>query len=228
MASVVRSNDHTLMVLWFINHESMLGGRIVNYHPSHIPISRLVDWVEERLPAEEYAQLEMHIAGCTRCRQEAARLQRMIELMRSDTTVDPPSQVISRALNIFRPRTAPATPPLLQRLRLVLHFTNAQLSPAFGVRSTTSTSRQVWFNVGEYDLDLRITPDEDAWVISGQVLGGVNTDGYVELQGSKGVGRAQVNEPGEFVLPPMPAGGYKLVVQLADCEIEIYGFELGI
>lgn len=198
----------------------------MNFHSSHIPFSRLLAWVEEELAAAERNQVQQHLESCLHCRGEAARLTRMLVLMRTDDAIDPPAAVLSRALKIFRPRPVPAQPSLFQRIVAVLQFDSAQLAPALALR-TTSTPRQLLFTAGAYDLDLRLTPRKDSWLLSGQLLGDDVDAGEVILQSGSDRVQAPLVTPGEFVLPPIPAGAYRLVVNLPDYEIAVDSLQVG-
>lgn len=199
----------------------------MNFRPSHIPFDRLVDWVEARLSAEERDQLQRHLTSCAHCRQELTQIERLFGLLQSDTTVDPPPAVINRAVRIFRPPQAEVTPPLLQRIVAALQFDSLQLAPAMGLRSGAGTPRQLLFSAGDYDLDLRLTPHQDAWLLSGQILGEEIAAGQVVLQGATVGVQAPLLAPGEFVLPPVPKGDYTLVVQMTDYEIAVDALQVG-
>ncbi|MFZ4661801.1 MAG: anti-sigma factor family protein [Caldilineaceae bacterium] len=201
----------------------------MNFRPSHIPFDRLVDWVEARLSAEERDQLQRHLTSCAHCRQELTQIERLFGLLQSDTTVDPPAAVVNRAVRIFRPRQAEVTPPLLQRIVAALQFDSLQLAPSMGLRSGAATPRQLLFSAGDYDLDLRLTPTEqtDGWLFTGQVLGSDTPTGRVTVEGATGVVETSLSMLGEFVLPPITAGNYTLVVQLADAEITVDTIQVG-
>lgn len=201
----------------------------MNFRPSHIPFGRLVDWVEERLTAEERAQLQRHLAECHQCHQEAARLQHIFQVARSDVDMDPRPEVVDRALRIFPLRPGPVATPLLQRIVAVLRLDSVQRSPVMGVRSAAATPRRLLYSAGDYDLDMRLTPQENTeeWVITGQVLGSDNPTGHVVLQGTSEATQAPLATPGEFMLPPVPAGDYTLVVHLPDCAIAVESLKLG-
>jgi hypothetical protein len=155
------------------------------------------------------------------------QIERLFGLLQSDTTVDPPPAVINRAVRIFRPRQAEVTPPLLQRIVAALQFDSLQLAPAMGLRSGAATPRQLLFSAGDYDLDLRLTPHQDAWLLSGQILGEEIAAGQVVLQGATAGVQAPLLAPGEFVLPPVPKGDYTLVVQMTDYEIAVDALQVG-
>lgn len=201
----------------------------MNFRPSHIPFDRLVDWVEARLTAEERNQLQRHLTDCAHCRQELTQVERLFGLMQSDTSVDPPPAVINRAVRLFRPRQAEVTPPLLQRIVAALQFDSLQLAPATGLRSGAAAPRQLLFSAGDYDLDLRLTPTEqtDGWLLTGQVLGSDTPTGRVTVEGATGVVETSLSMLGEFVLPPVTAGNYTLVVQLADAKITVDTIQVG-
>lgn len=201
----------------------------MNFRPSHIPLNRFIEWVEAQLTAEEQQQLQAHIDGCARCRTEATEIRRLLTIMHSDRTPDPPAAVVARALRIFPPRPAPSTTSLLQRIVAALQFDSGQLTPALGLRSGAAAPRQLLFTAGDYDLDLRLTPAEqaDGWILSGQVLGGDAPTGQVRLQGATTTAQVPLTAPGEFVLPPIVAGAYTLVVQLADTEIAVDLLQVG-
>lgn len=201
----------------------------MNFRPSHIPLSRFVEWVEAQLTAEEQQQLQAHIDGCARCRTELTEIRRLLTIMRNDRTPDPPAAVVARALRIFPRRPAPSAASLLQRIVAALQFDSGQLTPALGLRSGAAAPRQLLFSAGDYDLDLRLTPakNEHRWVLSGQVLGGDTLTGQVRLQGAMATAQAPLTAPGEFVLPPIAAGDYTLVVQLPDSEIAVDSLQVG-
>ena len=201
----------------------------MNFRPSHIPFDRLVDWVEARLTAEERNQLQRHLTDCAHCRQELTQVERLFGLMQSDTSVDPPPAVINRAVRLFRPRQAEVTPPLLQRIVAALQFDSLQLAPATWLRSGAAAPRQLLFSAGDYDLDLRLAPTEqtDGWLLTGQVLGSDTPTGRVTVEGATGVVETSLSMLGEFVLPPVTAGNYTLVVQLADAKITVDTIQVG-
>jgi hypothetical protein len=191
----------------------------------HIPFTRLVDMVEGRLTHAEQEELRSHLAACPRCAADVAWLERVIGLMRADTAESPPAHVVAAAKRLFRPLAQPAAPATRQQIFAALQFDSARTPIALGRRAGAQAERQLLFAAASYLLDLRITPQDDLWVISGQLLGA--EDGrQVELDGPAGITRAALNELSEFVLPPAPPGAYTLRLQLADLDITIAGLEV--
>lgn len=198
---------------------------------SHVPFASLVDLVEGRVHGDERTQLMRHVDSCQRCRTELAQLERLIGIMRSDLSEDAPAHVIARAVRLFRPPQSQAAPNLLQRVVAVLRFDSATLAPAIGVRSTPdgqpTAARQLLYSTDEYDLDVRITPAGDGWIVAGQVLNPTD-GGRAELQGSSSVMQAPLNDLSEFTLAPTSVGSYKLLVHLSNLIVEVTDLKVGV
>lgn len=190
-----------------------------------IRFEQLVDLAENRLGPAEAADLRARIAADPAAQAEYRLLEELIDLMRSDNSVAAPDHVLQRALRIARRPADPRTPALLQRLVAVLR-SDSWRTAAAGVRSRQIWPRALLFSVGDYELDLQIAPQGSEWQLRGQLLGPVST-GTVLLQGSERSVDVALNELGEFVLPPLPAGPYRLFVLQDDYEIIVPKLELG-
>jgi hypothetical protein len=199
----------------------------VNTSHQHIPFQQLADYLEERLLPGERAKLEDHIAHCRQCANELDYLQRMTRFLK--TAEDAPPSVIKHALDLFHRKTEPK--PVLSGLRrrvlAVLQFDSVGLTPAFGVRSGKPGSRQLLFSTNVDEIDLRIEPEGQSWLISGQVLGETGGQGMVVLEGASGISETTLNELSEFTLPPVEAGTYKLILSLATVDVEIEEIKVG-
>ena len=192
----------------------------------HIPLDQQADLVEGRLPAELRAELLQHVAGCGRCASGIAALERVVTLMRSDDSVEPPPHVVSRAVRLLRGRAAPARPSLRQRLAAVLQFdSRGGTGLAYGLRSGLVAERQMLFSAGELDVELRVAPSGATWAVAGQVLGPCH-GGQVELRGTGNAVVAGLNDLCEFTLPPVPSGTYTLALYLDEADVEVTGLEL--
>jgi anti-sigma factor RsiW len=201
----------------------------MNPFSHHIPFRKLSDYVSGDLPLVERVDVDAHIAVCSRCAAELAELERLTQLMRTDTGEDAPPHVIKRALKLFRARREHQNPSgdLRRRVLAVLHFDSLGLAPAFGVRSGQPGARQMLLSTSVNEIDLRIEPAGQGWLVSGQVLGGENASGTAILQGARGVSETALNELNEFSLPPVEAGTYKLILNLRDVEVEIEEIRIG-
>ena len=203
----------------------------LNSHP--VTFERLVELVERRLTAAERVEVQAHVGACARCSAQVAQLEVVTGLMRTDASVDAPRDVLASVLSLFATRRgaeAERAPSIIGRLLATLTFDSARVAPAFGVRSGQSAdaARQLIFSAGDRDIDLRLARVGEGWAVSGQVLGEC-AGGSVEIEG---VGadaarlEAALNESCEFSLPPVPEGGYNLLLRLPGAEVQIPELDL--
>jgi anti-sigma factor RsiW len=198
----------------------------VNNTAQHIPFSRLVDFVDARLSADDQAEIEAHVLACPRCASDVAWLRRVIGLMRADETKNPPAHVVAAAKGFFRRPNTPAGSAARRQVSASLYFDSRQAPLALGLRAGAQPDRQMLFTTADYVVDLRIAPSGALWAVSGQLLG-AEAGEQVELRGPGRMARVPLNDMSEFVLPPAPPGSYTLTVQLTDQDITITGLELG-
>ncbi|MBA2453593.1 MAG: hypothetical protein H0V47_10505 [Chloroflexia bacterium] len=194
----------------------------------HIPFEALLDLVEERASAGQVAAVQAHIETCPRCERDLAWASRITSIMRADSMEDAPPHVIARAVRALRPEVVPEPAPgALRRLIARLQFdSGAGLTPAFGMRSGQPDARQMLFTTEEVEVDLRITPVRNLWVVSGQMLGPCE-GGSVELVSCPKTHTAILNELCEFSLPPVEAGSYTLLLRYAGAEVEVSNLQIG-
>lgn len=194
----------------------------------HISFAKMVDLAEHRLPESERAASLSHIAQCSQCATESAQLAKTLELIRTDKSEDAPPYLIARAVSLFGEPAVSTTPTFVERIVATLIFDSWTNSPAFGVRSSgQAKERQLLFNTGESDLDLRVKHAGEEWIVSGQVLGSeCSAGGYIELEGECGTAQTELNDLCEFTLSPVPAGSYRLRLRLTGIEVEVPQLEL--
>ncbi|HEY0431528.1 MAG TPA: hypothetical protein VGC61_06905 [Pyrinomonadaceae bacterium] len=190
----------------------------------HIPFAELADLADEQASADK--RRHAHLSECSVCAQQLDRLGQVLELMRSDNSTDAPRDVLAYAMNIFS-RPENSQPSLLRRLVAALSFdSSSNLAPAFGVRAGQATSRQLLYSAEENDIDIRITPEGETWIVAGQVLGEDCSGGRIEIEGAGELATAELNDLCEFTLPPLPAGSYAVRLRLGSADIEIPKLEL--
>ena len=181
----------------------------------HIPLEQLAILAANPGALDYETDVRSHLDTCVECASKLTQLKEDSGFATSQ---------LEKSASASAPSTD-ASSVSSNRVVAVLSFDSRQLSPAFGVRSTRSVARQLLFSIGENDLDLRVAPDDGAWIVSGQLLGECG-DGVVELRGENIVERATMNELCEFYLPRVPPGRYSLLVQMSHMEIEVPEFEL--
>ncbi len=193
----------------------------------HIPFAGLADLAEDRASSEERAASMKHVLACSDCNAKLQRLGQVLELMQTDTATNAPRDLLAFARNIFRQHEGAGEPSLLRRIVAALTFDSSMnLTPAFGVRSGQSATRQLLYSAEESDIDLRISSEQDQWIVAGQLLGQSCGGGQIEIEGEGQTATAPLNDLCEFKLPPVPAGSYTLRLKLSDVQVEISQLEL--
>jgi hypothetical protein len=191
----------------------------------HIPFAQLLDLHDGQLPPEKQTNLRRHLGTCRTCAADLAALERAITIMRRDTSVDAPPDVIARAVRLFG-TTRAASPGRPRRILATLRFDSAQPTPALAVRAATWPVRQRLYHAEAYELDLRETPTDGLWTVKGQVLGPC-TGGLVELRGPLRAVQSTLDELCTFTLPPVPADIYTLTLRLPEIEVELPSLQIG-
>lgn len=198
----------------------------------HIPFTTLADLVEGRLPAAERERSLQHVSDCARCAAQVAHLERIISLMRNDTSGNPPPAAVAYVLHLFSASDAArasAVPQGVRPLLATLRFDSNHLPAAHAKRNHHPASvRQLLFSTTEFDVDLRVASADGVWVVSGQLLGQCPDGGDVELRSATtGAVQSKMNELCEFTLPPVPAGSYTLSLRVSGLTMEAPGLEIG-
>ena len=188
---------------------------------SHISLEILADIAEDRVAGAALDAALAHVSTCSECDNALRRLRQLIRTMKSDRATDAPRDVLLSTINIFSPSQSP-----LRRVVAILTFDSRNTSPAYGMRSIHTTSRQMLYSAQETDLDLRITVQNGECIVAGQIMRDGCTGGVVKISGATGSAEANLNELCEFTLPAVPVGSYSLTVRMLDVEIEIPELEL--
>jgi len=121
--------------------------------------------------------------------------------------------VLTRARRLLSRRSVGATSA---QFHAVLRFDSATMTPAYGMRgSPDATIRQLVFEAGPFEIELLTRAERGRWVVSGQVLGPTEaTAGEVRLVGQHARARSSLSGLLEFSFGRVPAGQYRLDVQL--------------
>lgn len=189
---------------------------------AHIPLETLADIAEDRATSEARERAMAHVATCSECHDTLSRLERLIFMMKNDTHPDAPGDVLASAIKIFS-RQMQAS---VRRIIATLVFDSRAAGPGFGMRSVHTSSRQLLYSAQDADLDLRITVQNEEFIVAGQVIREPCAGGVVDISGPTGAAQASLNELCEFTLAPLPAGTYSLRVTMRDVEIEIPELEV--
>ncbi len=218
--------------------------RIVVNTAEDIPFEALVDLAEGHLAPADAAALRVRVAANPEANAVLAEIEALLTLMRQDVSQDAPEHVVRRAQRLLRPDMPKNVLPTLfalsfgevadglRRLVAGLHFDSFQAPQASGVRqgAAWSSTRQLLYTAESYDIDVRIALVDDRWQISGQVLGPDDDEdlsGTVVLADADFQLTVDVSDLGEFLLPPVLAGSYGLLVRLPAIELAIPTLEVG-
>ena len=196
----------------------------------HLSDEELVDFTEDRMSAAERPNIESHLTSCAFCSRQAGALRHLIEVMSTDDSNDAPEHVLNRAFRLLRTHrltTATELKAPRRSLTAILRMDNWQPGFALTTRAARPTTRQLLFDIGDdNELEVRLEPVDGGWHVAGQVLGTCTGGGQVLLEGDAGKVETELDSACEFSLPPQRGAIYKLVLQLADVEVEVPILEL--
>lgn len=196
----------------------------MKFFNSHLSAAQIADAIDGKLPVDRQDKLKTHLADCAHCRREYSIFAKAIGLMQSDNSINAPAEAINFARNIFRTRKAfaPVRKSVVQKIAARLKLDVSPLAPAFGERSASSASeRQMFFEAGDYDVDLRVKTTENGFAISGQILGELAAKNSIHLIKEDFEKSETISELGEFSFTEISAGTYNLQILVGDKEIDI-------
>jgi hypothetical protein len=195
----------------------------MNIFSPHIAFSALVDLADEKVTTS--TEVSEHLSACLQCSTELQKLRQTMGLMRSDTLENPPTALVESVRNVFPSRTKrqKLAPSFVRRVA-ALSFDSLTAAPAFGLRSQAGSGRQLIYSTETADIELRVSAENE---VAGQVLGVTCEHGEVNLAGESFSASATLNELCEFSFGSVPAGTYKISVQLAGELVDIPRLELG-
>jgi len=147
-------------------------------------------------------------------------INRIIHLMQTDKSVNAPDDAIRWSKNIFRTRAVEPEKSVVKRFLAVLKMDLSPNRAAFGERSASATQdRQMLFQAGANDIDLRIKQTEKGLSVRGQILGRGLTNCSIEIFNETASFETQTTGLSEFMFVKIPSGMYSL--SLRDDEREI-------
>lgn len=193
---------------------------------NHFKEGVYAQFVVGSLSMEEAEVFVSHLhSGCDSCQQQVDWYRRLQEILQKDSGYEPPESSIKSVLNAFRLRK-PETVNLINVSAKILFDSFLQPLPV-GIRQPVLTERQVLYQVGEMQLDLKIekTNEEQEHVIIGQLIPqdseSFQINGPFEVllrEGEQVVQSTFSEEMGEFVFHVVPRRSYDLEILLADSK----------
>jgi len=148
--------------------------------------------------------------------------------MQTDDSADAPAEAVKWTKNIFRTRVVEQPKSLVKKVLAVLQIDLAPNKAAFGERSASAGSaRQLLFDAGEHQIDLRITGVNKGFRLNGQVLGAGFAGAEVKLFNAEKSLTVNSNDLSEFSFEKISKGTYTLSLTFVDKEIIIENIIIG-
>ena len=198
---------------------------------AHLSDEVLIQYIEQQLSDAERAAVEAHIASpCQRCNRALQQMHLILETTTADQTVAPPADILRKAVASFQKPPAETSEPRLRVLAKLLFDSQMQLSLS-AVRGT-ARKRQLLFSTRQVDIDLQITPEQDAHHLLGQILSTEQaandlSTAFVSLKNQTGevLRGTEADALGQFSFRQIPPGTYNLIFDFDDQEIAITNLE---
>jgi hypothetical protein len=202
-----------------------------------IAFSKLVDWVEGRLPEREARAVEEQMAvadGATLA--DVAWLRKFLNTTKDSVLEAPPPEVRSTLIARYKAHAeGRSAPGLLKRVVARLTFDGGS-QPAVGVRSagTQGARRQLVYSADTLDLALNILPRarDKKFDLHGQVL----THNDVELgsfsvqllQSETELAITATDDLGSFTMEAIQPGVHELILSSDRIEVSITPVDLNV
>ena len=157
--------------------------------------------------------------------KQEKNIEKIIDLMRTDDSVDAPKDVVKWAKNLYLTRGP--KPSLVRRISAILKMDLAQGGIVFGERSgAPARTRQMLFQAGDNAIDLRVTESKKKVSIKGQILGKGFENATITLSGEPGRYEAKATASAMFELSNLPCGSFGLIAAGDAVEITIERIDL--
>ena len=187
----------------------------------HLKFEKLIEFFENSQPPDEARKISLHLKNCAECAGQMRRLENFFSYAPPTASEEVSQAATARLLNIFQPKkNSPARESVVSKLFGRLIFDDWQT--ATSERLAFSDTRQMLFRAGEFDVDLRFDLSGEKCLIAGQIFSDENlSGGAVEVSSAEKTWIASLNEFGEFVFPPLPAGNFTFRISVAETVFEI-------
>lgn len=201
----------------------------------HLSTMQLMDWLEERLPAEEAEAIAKAVQEDAAAQQQVAWLRDFLSVSREVVLADPPAGIHQQAHAHFADYAQQKRGPGLVRTFIAaLTGDNWQRLTLAGVRNVNlrSEPRQVIYSseLADVALNIQAQSSGEHFDLEGQVFAleeSAAEEFVVQLlQGGVERRLAVSDDLGKFSLAGLPAGVYELLVSSDQGEIEIGPIEL--
>jgi len=195
----------------------------------HFSMEKWIDFARDVVGAPDKAVMQNHLAtGCKQCSKALELWKHVHEVARHERVLEPPDSAVRAIKGSFAlhgPRRHQRGVAAIAKLL----FDSSLVPLPAGVRSTSSSTRQLLFGVGAYRIDLRIEPqlDSDKAAVVGQVLHstdageGLGAVPVALVRGRRVVAETVTSQFGEFNLECDLDGRLQLRVKLPAEELQL-------
>jgi len=196
----------------------------------HVNAEKLMVYRDGHSTEESKAMIDSHLAHCTECSQMNQELQEFVIWLESDSSFEPPADVLQWGMSLFQPllQTKESVGGKVRRIVASLVFDTFDEPALAGVRRVGAPPRQLLFRAGDVDVDVKIESVEtnDRISLVGQVLSNNekffdNTPVKLESHGMVRY-KTMTNFVGEFVFDEVPKDTYHLSVDLPEGQITLF------
>jgi len=199
---------------------------------THISFQRLIDYLEDRLRAEEAAEVSLHLVRCDECQRSLTLARQFLTNMRGQNLEQPRAGLLRRAIAAFRQQQQRS--PHRAQQRGDLRYDNWQDHLLAGARGLPG-EHQLLYQASGYDVDLQIThdPASQSYVLRGQILTTVQPQAAMEgsairLTDGETVERgALADHLGQFQFSLLPQGAYTLTITAEAVDLVIRTVQIG-
>ena len=195
----------------------------------HFSMEKWIDFARDVVGAPDKVAMQKHLeSGCKQCSKTLELWKHVHQVARHDRSLEPPESAIRAMKGTFAIH-GPRRQRSGSRSIAALLFDSALSPVQAGVRSSSSSARQLLFGVGTYRIDLRMEPqlDSDKVAVVGQVLHstdpheGLGALPVALIKGRKVVAETVTSQFGEFNLECDLEGRFQLRVKLPAEELQL-------
>lgn len=190
----------------------------------HVEIETLINKFEGRLDASDEHEIAAHIADCSECAAESAKLADFFAYAEGHKTNDVPQAVTARILNIYQRNPVPQSNKTSIGSSIAsLIFDDWQL--ALNERYSGLDTRQLLYRAGDFEIDLRLELVGDMCRLTGQLFPA--HDGVTVMLSSDDLtATASLTEFGEFTFDLVPQGDYDVRITINNNVLNIENIPL--
>lgn len=188
---------------------------------AHFSLEQWADFARNTLKGKIKEEMQVHVdTGCESCVKILSLWKRVHEVSAREPAYEPPAGTLRIVKSVLPGLSKPSG----KRAILELLF-DSKLTPSFaGVRSTTSTARQLLYAAGAYRIDLKMEPrlDTERVSVMGQVLNSADPTQMIPtipvtlIRNNKAITSTETGDFGEFELECKLTAHLQLRLKLPD------------